>query len=230
MILFMIPHAGGSAKTYCSFKRNLPDTIRIVPMEVAGRTSRAEDPFCTSIQECAADLLKRHKDDIANEKYALFGHSMGTMIAAELVSQIKEQGLPEPEHVFLSGRFAVDELYNIIPVKDPTDEQIVDFFVEHHMLPDAVTQNADILAMFSRILCADVRMTDGYQISADKAKFNCDISIMYGEDDELLNYSDMSGWKRFAGKGCTFHAFPGGHFYHMDDKAAFCKVIADAIG
>ncbi len=230
MILFMIPHAGGSAKSYCSFKKNLPASIKIVPMEIAGRTSRSDEPFFSTIQECAEDLLTRHIDIIKNEKYAFFGHSMGTMIATELVSRIQSAGLPEPEHVFLSGRFAPDEVYDLIGRKNPSDDDILSFFSVNSLLPDSVLSNKDVLNLFSKIICSDVRMTEGYTISPEKVKFRCDISIMYGQDDEFLKVSDMNGWTRFADKKCSFYSFSGGHFYHLDDKKAVCKVITDAIG
>lgn len=230
MILFMIPHAGGSAKSYCCFKKYLPESIKVVPMEIAGRTSRSDEPFISTIKECAEDLLQRHIDTLKNEKYALFGHSMGTMIATELVNLIYSNNLPGPEHVFLSGRFAPDRMYDIIPQKNPSDDQIVSFFADNKMLPDSVINNKDILNLVSKIICADVRMTDGYTISPQTVRFRCDISIMYGQDDDLLKISDMSTWKRFADKKCSFYSFPGGHFYHLDDKKAVCKVISDAIG
>ena len=226
----MIPHAGGSAKSYCCFKKYLPDSIKIVPMEIAGRTSRSDEPFFMTVQDCARDLLDRHADIIKNEKYALFGHSMGTMIATELVSLIQTQGLPEPEHVFLSGRFAPDEIYDLINKKNPSDDDILSFFSVNSLLPDSVLSNKDVLNLFSKIICSDVRMTEGFSISSDKVKFRCDISIMYGQDDELLKVSDMKGWTRFADKKCTFCSFPGGHFYHLDDKEAVCRIISDTIG
>ena len=31
MVLFFLPHAGGSAKSYCTFKRYLPRDLKVVP-------------------------------------------------------------------------------------------------------------------------------------------------------------------------------------------------------
>ena len=45
MVLFFLPHAGGSAKSYCTFKRYLPRDLKVVPMELSGRFTRSGEPL-----------------------------------------------------------------------------------------------------------------------------------------------------------------------------------------
>ena len=76
MVLFFLPHAGGSAKSYCTFKRYLPRDLKVVPMELSGRFTRSGEPLLTEVSACVADLIQTHRLLLEQEPYALFGHRL----------------------------------------------------------------------------------------------------------------------------------------------------------
>ena len=80
MVLFFLPHAGGSAKSYCTFKRYLPRDLKVVPMELSGRFTRSGEPLLTEVSACVADLIQTHRLLLEQEPYALFGHSRVPML------------------------------------------------------------------------------------------------------------------------------------------------------
>jgi len=230
MVLFFLPHAGGSAKSYCSFKRFLPKSLNVIPMEIAGRSTRSSEPLFSDIKECCSDILAKHKDIIASEEYAFFGHSMGTMLVCELVKQIREQNLPEPKHVFLSGRCSADEDISILSEGvEMKDDEIADFFFSKALLPAPTAGADDLMAMLKRILCADVRMVDLCRYYPDEFKFSCDVTVLYGRDDEMLKGFDMNGWQRMTAGSCSVYDFAGGHFYYQECKEEICRIISDTL-
>ena len=103
MVLFFLPHAGGSAKSYSAFKRFLPKELTVVPMELSGRFTRYSEPLLDTVEDCVSDLIEKHSAHFRGS-YALFGHSMGTVLVTELVKQAREKGLEMPVHIFLSGK------------------------------------------------------------------------------------------------------------------------------
>ncbi len=231
MNLFILPHAGGSARGYCAWKRHLlKEDITIVPMEPAGRGARTGEAFCESIAACAENLLSRHGEMLAKEPYALFGHSMGTMLAIEVARQAQVQGLPGPQHVFLSGRCAPDEeLIGFAHLRDASSEEIAAFFFAKGLLPEEVRQSGDLYEMLVSILTADVRMTEGYLCTPEEYRFKCDIDVFYGTEDDYLRGFDMNRWSAFTEGKCICTSFPGGHFYHTEQKEALCKIIAERL-
>ena len=230
MILFFLPHAGGSAKSYCSFKKYLPRTLNVIPMEIAGRGTRSAEPLFTEVSACCNDLIERHGDAMASDDYVIFGHSMGTLLACELVRQARDKGIPEPKHVFLSGRCSADEEAMLFKSGDDTsDEEITGFFFEKALLPKPTSGAEELMAMLSRILCADVRMADRCCFLPDKFRFNCDVTVIYGREDEMLRGFDMQGWQRMTSGSCTVCDFSGGHFYYQENKEAVCKIISDTL-
>ena len=227
MILFFLPHAGGSAKSYCSFKRFLPKTLKVIPMEPAGRSTRSSEPLFTDISACCRDLLDRHGEEMSSDRYMIFGHSMGTLLACELVRQAREKGIPEPEHVFLSGRCSADEKAMIFRSDESTsDEEITDFFFSKSLFPKPAAGAEELIAMLSRILCADVRMADKFCIDPELFRFDCNLTVLYGRDDEMLTGFDMHGWQRLTNGNCKVLDFSGGHFYYQEHKEEICRIIS----
>ncbi|MBP3310088.1 MAG: thioesterase [Ruminococcus sp.] len=231
MILFFLPHAGGSAKSYCSFKRFLPASLKVIPMEIAGRSTRSSEPLYNDVSDCCSDLLECHRKSMESEEYAIFGHSMGTLLACELVRQAREKGIPEPKHVFLSGRCSADESATIFSAgKDTSDDEITEFFFSKSLLPKPTAGAEELMAMLSRILCADVRMADRCRFSPEEFRFACDVTVIYGRDDEMLSGFDMHGWQRMTDGSCKVYDFSGGHFYYQEHKEAVCRIITDTLG
>ncbi len=230
MILFFLPHAGGSAKSYCSFKRFLPKDLTVIPMELSGRFTRSTEPFLTDIPSCAEDLLNKHGSLMESEDYAVFGHSMGTLLACCLIQKARERGIKPPVHVFLSGRCSADDEVQCVEGSDKaTDEEIVEFFSSNELSTTSPIKDEELIKSLNRVLCADVRMADSYRISADCLDFGCDMTVLYGRDDVMLKNSDMSKWSRFTSGKCEVKDFSGGHFYYADCKEEICGIIRDKL-
>ncbi|MDD7294054.1 MAG: thioesterase, partial [Oscillospiraceae bacterium] len=58
MKLMILPHAGGSARGYCTLKKYLPTEIELIPLELAGRGSRMKEACFEDLSLCVADILK----------------------------------------------------------------------------------------------------------------------------------------------------------------------------
>lgn len=225
MVLFFFPHAGGSAKSYSSFKRFLPKELKVVPMELSGRFTRPSEPLLDNVQDCVADLIEKHSE-LLSEEYALFGHSMGTVLVTEFVKQTKAKGLHQPCHIFLSGKNPPDEdVHCFENVNTASDEEIVSFFTANSLSSNAPVVDEELMRILNRILCTDVRMAESYAASPDEVKFDCDITVFYGTEDPLMKNVDMSSWSRFTEGKCRLYPFAGDHFYFQQHKEEICSII-----
>ena len=230
MVLFFLPHAGGSAKSYSSWRRFLPKELRVVPMELSGRFTRSREPLLSTVEDCTADLIEKHRDILANEDYAIFGHSMGTVLACELIRQARENGLRMPVHVFFSGKNPPDEDVHCFENTDSAaDEEIVSFFAANSLSGAAPVPDAELRRMLDRILCTDVRMAERYSISPESVALSCDITVFYGTEDVLMQGVDMQSWQRFTSGSCRVIPYSGGHFYYDKHKPEVCSVIASVL-
>ena len=230
MTLFFLPHAGGSAKSYSSFKRFLPKELNVVPMELSGRFTRSSEPLIDNVPDCVSDLLEKH-GELMKDSYAVFGHSMGTVLACELIRQAKEKGLALPCHVFLSGKNPPDENVHCFEnIENASDEEIISFFTANSLSSNAPVPDEELMRTLNRILCTDVRMAERYFASPENVSFGCDITVFYGTDDVLMQNVDMNSWSRFTSGNCKTYPFPGGHFYYQQHKPDICKIICEKLG
>ena len=230
MVLFFFPHAGGSAKSYSSFKRFLPKELTVVPMELSGRFTRSSEPLLDNVQDCIADLIEKHSELLSGD-YALFGHSMGTVLVTEFVKQTKAKGLPQPCHIFLSGKNPPDEdVHCFENVENASDDEIVSFFTKNSLSSNAPVPDEELMRALNRVLCTDVRMAERYKATPDEVKFGCDITVIYGKDEPLMQSVDMKSWSRFTDGRCEFFPFEGDHFYFQQHKKEVCKIITERLG
>lgn len=67
---------------------------------VKGRGKRFNEPFYNSLEEAVDDIFNNIQGKIGEEDYAIYGHSMGSLLAYELYYKIIGMGLKKPKHIF----------------------------------------------------------------------------------------------------------------------------------
>src|SRR5579883_2155511 len=103
--LFCFPYAGGAASIYRLWPQLLPETIEVHAIQLPGREGRLLEPtyvrlapIIDEVTQAIAPLLDR--------PFALFGHSLGALLAFELARQLRRLQRPQPIHFFASARRA----------------------------------------------------------------------------------------------------------------------------
>src|SRR6186713_968087 len=102
MRLLCLPYSGGSAMFYARWRRLLPSWIDVRPVEWPGRGARMDEPLATDPRVLVAQLAGELAAQL-DGSYALFGHSLGAMIAFELAHGLLDRGAPAPTILFASG-------------------------------------------------------------------------------------------------------------------------------
>src|SRR4051812_4307985 len=102
--LFCFPYAGGSATIYNTWKSYCSDNFEIVPMELAGRGRRVNEPLYEDLDDMVIDMLAILRKEIEKiSAYALFGHSLGGLIVYKLTHRIRHLSMLQPMEIFVSG-------------------------------------------------------------------------------------------------------------------------------
>ena len=100
--LFCLPYSGASAMVYARWRRALPEWLQVCPLELPGRGMRMDEPLQRDIKALAAQLADEISRDL-NGPYALFGHSLGGLLAFELAHALSVRNVPTPLALFASG-------------------------------------------------------------------------------------------------------------------------------
>ena len=228
--LFCIPYSGGSSSVYYKWKRQLHPSIELCPLELAGRGRRMREPFYETVQQAADDISNMIIEQLQGEEpYAIYGHSMGALLAYETYYALKDKGIHEPEHVFFSGR------------KAPHDEAEKS---EYYKLPEAdflnvvfhyggntreILQNRELLDLFVPILRADFKIAEIYQYHPHTEKIQCEITVVNGRNDLSISKSDIVMWSELVDGYCQYRWISGEHFFISENVDATVKLINEVL-
>lgn len=105
MKLFCLVHAGGDSRYFDKFIAYTENkNIDIVPIEYNGRGKYKKEKIAESFDELREEVLHKICMYISEEPYALFGHSMGGLLAYEVCVSMIQKTIKLPTHLYISSR------------------------------------------------------------------------------------------------------------------------------
>ncbi|MFD2588191.1 thioesterase II family protein [Croceitalea marina] len=223
--LFCFPYAGGSAIIYKNWSEFLNPSIELIPIELAGRGKRIKDSFYDSIDDAVDDMFNQIKNDITGHNYVFFGHSMGALIAYELIRKIKLMKLPRPKHVFFSGRKAPhvkDEKEKKYHLMD--HEEFKEEVLKLGGTPPEFFEHKALMDFMLPMLRQDFKLADVSFHDREIEPFEFNISVLLGKDEEITP-EQADGWKRHTTGLCAIYYFNGGHFFLNSETEQIVELI-----
>jgi surfactin synthase thioesterase subunit len=208
--LLCFPHAGGSASAYLRLARSLAPDVEVLAVQYPGRQDRRAEPCPDSIGALADDLYAavRHRVDAST---ALFGHSMGAVLAFELARRLERDAGVRCARLFASGRRAPSRF------RDESAPAASDasMLAELRTLGGTdlrVLQDEELLVAALPALRADYRAIGLYRAAADAA-IGCPITVLVGDADPRTSLDDAHAWRAHTTAETEVLTFPGGHFF-----------------
>ena len=221
--LFCFPHAGASALGYSRWQRRLPQDIRIVPVEPPGRGRRWGEALCRDIDSVVDDLAGRLRLEI-DGPYALFGHSLGALLAVEVAHKLRSCAEPAPVALFASGCSApalrdIDRY-----AAERSDAELIAEMSELGGTAPEILANAEWMAMTLPVLRADCRVCASYR-HVPRHPFDFPLHVFVGRQDDTTRDRLAAWWSETSGP-CTLDWFEGGHFFLHDAEAEMLGLMA----
>lgn len=221
--LICLPFAGGGVSAFRAWARGFPSDVEILVAQLPARETRLRELPFDSIWDMADWLLP---EVIAGSDlpYALFGHSMGGLVAYELAVALERMNERPPSTVFISARRAPDERLDEPPIADlPNDEFLDALQQRYNAIPEGVRGEPELLELLLPALRADLRAIEGYTPRIAH-RLSCPVHVYGGLDDRRPLPSELAGWQRFAREAVRIRLFAGDHFFITSQRDA---VVAD---
>ncbi|MGY4689616.1 thioesterase II family protein [Salibacterium sp. K-3] len=227
--LFCLPYAGGSAESiYFSWKTQLQKCVEVVPIELPGRGKRIKESLIKSVDEMVDDIIRSIKDRInETDSYAIFGHSMGGLLAYELVRRLHTMNLKIPDEVIISG-FQPPEYKVMGDYGSLSMEEFSEKIRMSGNVPSIIFENKKMYDIFMPIIHTDYQMFFSYSYKPhdDDAIIKSDLYAFTGIDDYQV-YQRRNDWAYYTSGKFQSVVFEGGHFYINNNQQQVISNIRD---
>ncbi|MFD5516252.1 thioesterase II family protein [Streptomyces sp. NPDC127066] len=223
--LFVLHHAGGSHVLYRHWAAGLPHTWDVRLLDAPGHGLLLDLPQIDDAHRLA-DFLLRSIESELDRPYALFGHSMGALVAYEITRRAVERGLPLPVWVGVSARAAPQSAGLRSGYHELPDAELRTRLKLLGGTPGAVFDDPDLWALFDPVIRADLRLVDGWRPAPGTAPLPVALSAYAGGTDHSASPRRMAGWAEHAERFLGLRVFDGGHFYFQGDPAPLLRQIA----
>jgi medium-chain acyl-[acyl-carrier-protein] hydrolase len=224
--VFCFPFAGGGASFYRARVALAPPNIALCAVQLPGREERmGERPFdrMPELVEAAVEALLPELE----HPFALFGHSMGALVAYEIAQALRERGASLPRHLFVSGCPAA-HIGEVTPVYDLPEEQFVQAIKRFGGLPEEVLRSPDLLRLLLPRMRADLAVTGTYAYPP-RPPLTCPITAFGGSGDDIVSAASVEAWREHTTGAFRCEIFPGGHFFLVDQAAPLMSRIGEAL-
>jgi len=224
--LYCLPYAGGSTAVFSSWPARLGPDIEVCPVLLPGREARIGEPTPARMADLVPPLaegLAAHLAAAPATPYALFGHSMGALIAFEVSRRLAALGLPAPERLFLSAAG---------PVRGPErvdkhrldDRDLLQTLRRMNGTPAEFFDDPDLVALLLPMIRADFTLAETFSVP-DGVVQPVPITAFAGAQDGSISPAEVDRWRRHTTGGFDLHVLPGDHFY-IHAPAPVLEVIA----
>ncbi|MFD4540085.1 thioesterase II family protein [Streptomyces bauhiniae] len=214
--LVCFPHAGGAPTAYRSWAGSLPEDIELLATCYPGRQDRIGDPFAESVHAMADEIAAALRP-LADVPLALFGHSMGSVVAHEVALRLREEYGISPVRLFVSGSEAPHRRER--DEEQPADD--AEFLAELRELGHSSLAAIDdplLLQLVMPGIRSDYRLSAAYRPTPGAPKHRAPLVAYVGADDDGCTSEELAAWSEYSHGAFEMRVLPGDHFYLQDQE------------
>lgn len=209
--LVCLPYAGGGAWIFRGWGAALGPGIDVVPVQLPGHGNRIREPLITRLESLVEAVITTIGHSL-RPPYAIFGHSMGALLAFELARRLRRAERPSPLCLFVSGHSAPHVPDNEEPLHRLEDHALIERLRELNGTPDAVFDDEELCQLLLPIIRADFQLRETYRY-IHQEPLCCPIIAYRGSDDERTSEELMAGWREQTTDMFSMRTLPGDHFF-----------------
>lgn len=223
LTLIALTHAGGPAKALTPLRRYLPASIELRPLDLPGRGTRIREPLLAARQPLIEQLSAELAPSL-QQPYALFGHSLGGMLAFELAHALMRRGLPAPRALCVAAAPAPNSQGKRRPPETwSSDEALMASLRKLGGTPPELFEHPELLELFLPIVRADFQLCDDIP-DQPLGPLPCPIHIYAGRHDDLPAEA-LRAWEKSTSQTHTLTVFDGDHFFPRTHPRELCNLI-----
>ncbi len=225
--LFCFPYAGGSASLFANWSSLLPAWIEICPIQLPGRENRINETPLQRLSVLVDNLVEALRP-VIDLPFAFFGHSMGALISFELTRRLRQQTLPLPSQLFLSGCGAPQLPDPEPPIYSLPGEEFIAAVKRLNGTPEGVWQHEELVRILLPYLRADFEILETYTYQPD-APLPSPLTVYGGQQDRKIQPEQLAAWSEQTTKACVVRIFPGDHFFLHSSRTQLLATLSQEL-
>ncbi|GAB1715814.1 MAG: thioesterase [Nitrobacter sp.] len=226
MALFCFACAGASAAPFQRWRRQAPPWLRIVPVERPGRGIRLGEPHVRTFEEIIRLLTREISRDLP-QNYALFGHSLGALLAFGCAQEIRRRGLHPPKALAVAGSAAPSRRDDSRLTSLSTDQDFINELRRQCGTPEEIYASPELLRLILDATAADFAVCASFQYRP-MAPLSIPVFIFGGRRDEIKEQA-LEAWRVETTADTACDLFEGGHFFLREHEAEFLTMLTSRL-
>ncbi|WP_435590268.1 thioesterase II family protein [Nocardia sp. bgisy118] len=219
--LLCFAHSGGNPRMFQPWIDQLAPAIELWWVTLPGRGPRWREPHARQWEPLIADITEAVVAHVPRP-VALFGHSLGALLAFDVALRLTEAELP-PEHLFVSARAHPRRQFALeLPEDDTGLLRLVDQV--YRGVPEAILNTPELAEHFAPTLRADLMLGADYRYRGART-LSVPITALGGVDDPMTPTEELAAWQDCTTATTRWRQFPGGHFYLDESEAGVLRTI-----
>jgi surfactin synthase thioesterase subunit len=213
--IFLFPYAGGSAPMYRDWLPLFPPDVAAQAVQLPGRLDRRAEPLLESLDEIVAATSEALAAELDDRPYAMFGHSMGVLVAYRVAAAMTREFGRGPM-LLASAAWAPEGF--AMPTREQVElpqDELLSWVIGLGPLPPVLYEDPEMLAVTLPPTRADLRACIGY--TDDAAKLDCPVVTYAAAEDPLMAPAAADSWVGRTPEYLGTSVFAGGHFFIYDN-------------
>lgn len=210
--LICLPHAGASPSAFKPWTEQLPPDYELLPVRLAGRDARIDERLATSVKDVIEPLTRAIEPLFQDRSVIIFGHSLGALLAVELVYELRRRSLPMPSLLVVSGR-TVPGTGRTLRLHELPDRHLIREVQRiYGGIPREILVEPAMLKRMLPVLRADLAVNENHVV-VDQRPLDACLLALGGTEDPHVTRTELELWRNRTTMRFDCAQFGGDHFY-----------------
>jgi medium-chain acyl-[acyl-carrier-protein] hydrolase len=206
-----------------SWGARLAPNVEVFAMQLPGREQRVGETPIRSEREMTgllAAALKHHIDI----PFALFGHSMGAVLAYETARRLLTETGQSPYCLFVSGHRAPHLPYPRRRIHMLPDAEFIAEIKALNGTPTEVFEHPELLDTLLPMLRADFELSETY-VEQPGPRLSCPVIALGGDTDADVPPPGLEAWYNITSGRFRIAVLQGNHFFIDSAREAVLRIV-----
>jgi surfactin synthase thioesterase subunit len=220
--LVCLPWAGGTAYAYGALAGAMPEGWEVIAIDAPGHGGR-RGPLLADFDQLAAEFAAQVRQ-VATPAYALFGHSLGGLVAYRVARGLAASPLA-PQALVLSACTPPEASVRREPASVATRAGLARFLTDAGATHPDLIAHPEFLDYLAPVLQADLRAAATFS-EPDDSPLALPALLLAGTRDEQASAPAVARWQSRLPRA-TVREIEGGHMVVIGNAAVVARALHD---